>query len=113
MSQTIQYITDEAGQRGGVLLDLDTYERLRAKEEDPDLLINLDREELIALAESTLSPETQSQLSDLLAQNAENKISEVDRVQLDQLLTRVDHLDILKTRAHYTLHHLSHAKNAQ
>lgn len=113
MSQTVQYITDEAGQRVGVLLDLDTYERLKAKEADSDLLIDFDQEELMALAESALSPESQSRLSDLLAQNAENKISEADRVQLDELLTQVDYLNILKTRARHTLSCLSHAKSAQ
>ena len=107
MSQEVQYITNETSKRVGVLLDLDTYRQLTVSESDPELLTNLGLEELLALAETALSSETQSRLDDLLTRKAENQISESDLNQLDQLLTRVDYLNILKTRARYTLNHLA------
>ena len=106
MSQEIQYITNETGTRVGVLLDLDTYRQLTSSECDPELLTSLSREELLALAESALSPETQLQLTEFLTRRAENQLSEPDLAQLDQLLAKVDYLNILKTRARYTLNHL-------
>ncbi|MEO1389956.1 MAG: hypothetical protein AAFV85_21685 [Cyanobacteria bacterium J06634_6] len=106
MSQSIQYITNEVGSRVGVLLDIDTYQQLTAERQDPELLSNLSKEELTALAESKLSTDTQSQLDELLNRNKENHLSEVERSQLDQLLSRIDSLNILKTRARYTLAHL-------
>ncbi|MDJ0706981.1 MAG: hypothetical protein QNJ46_27215 [Leptolyngbyaceae cyanobacterium MO_188.B28] len=106
MSQEVQYITNEAGKRVGVLLDLDTYRKLTSVESDPELLTSLSQEELLALAESTLSPETQSQLNEFLDRNAENQLSESDLKKLDQLLSQVDYLNILKTRARYTLNYL-------
>jgi hypothetical protein len=106
MSQPVQYITNEAGIRVGVLLDLDTYQRLTVSESNPELLTHLSHEELLALAESALSPKTQAELDDLLARNTENQLSESDVERLDQLLMRIDYLNILKARARYTLHHL-------
>jgi len=106
MAQDVQYITNEAGERVGVLLDLDTYRQLTVRRDDPELLTDLNLEELLALAESSLSPESQSQLDDLLARNAEGQLSEAELEQLDQLLAHIDHLNILKARSGYTLSRL-------
>ncbi len=106
MAQGVQYITNEAGDRVGVMLDLGTYQQLTIGDRDPDLLTNLSFEELVALAESTLSSASQAKLDDLLARNGESQLSEPEQTQLDQLLQRVDYLNILKTRSRYTLHQM-------
>jgi len=66
-------------------------------------LIGLNRDELQALAESYLSPKTQIQLQELLIKNSENDLSHDETETLDKLLAQVDQLNILKTRARYTL----------
>jgi hypothetical protein len=106
MIQDVRYVTDESGERVAVLLDLATYQQLMATHNDPELLTGLSHEELVALAESALSLEAQSQLHDLLNRNAEGALSGDDLAALDQLLARVDDLNILKARARYTLNHL-------
>lgn len=100
----MQYITNEQGQRVGVLLDLATYQQLaQALDPDPEPLINVSRDELVALAESALAPETQTHLHHLLALNTANQLPPAEATELDQLLTRIDQLNILKTLARYTL----------
>lgn len=106
MSQAVRYITNEAGERVGVLLDVETYERLVASQNNPELLTGLSREELLTLADSTLALEAQSKLSHLLAENAEGRLVASDLTELDHLLTQVDYLNILRARARYTLKHL-------
>jgi len=103
----VQYITNEEGSRVGVLLDLDTYRQLTASSQDPEFLANVSYEELLALAETELSTETQAQLDELLARNTESQLSTSELEQLDRLLARIDNLNILKTRARYTLQHLA------
>ena len=73
--------------------------------EDPELLVGLSGGELEALAESLLSSTAQVRLDELLARNAENRISAKEQAELDRLLERIDQLTVLKTRARYTLHH--------
>ena len=106
MAQDVQYITNEAGDRVGVVLDIGTYQQLTIGAHDPELLTNLSLEELVALAESTLSSASQAELDDLLVRNAASQLLKAELTQLDQLLQRIDHLNILKTRSRYTLHHL-------
>lgn len=72
---------------------------------ETELLIGLSQGELEALAESLLAPSAQTRLDDLLARNQENRISAGEKAELDHLLTRIDHLTLLKTRARYTLQH--------
>ncbi len=104
MSEQARYITNEHGERVGVLLDLETYNWLtQASSLDTECLIGLDRAELLALAESMLAPAAQARLDGLLAHNAESQLSEDELAQLDRLLAQVDHLTLLKTRARYTL----------
>lgn len=74
--------------------------------EDQELLNNLSIEELEALANSILVPTTQSQLQDLLSKNTENELSSEETLILDQLLAQIDYLNLIKTRAKYTLNYL-------
>lgn len=107
MSQTIQYITNEEGKQVGVLLDLDTYRQLTTPEQDPELLTSLSSDELLALAESSLSPKTQAQLDNLLLRNQNEQLSTEEQQELDSLLTKIDNLNLIKTRARYTLANLT------
>lgn len=50
-----------------------------------------------------LSINTQTELDDLLQRNSENQLSSDESATLDNLLTKVDQLNILKTRARYIL----------
>jgi len=103
MSDSIQYVTNSQGEKVGVVLDLETYQQLANLSIDPELLIGLSVDELQALAESSLFPTTQIQLQELLHKNSENHLSNEESEILDRLLAQVDQLNILKTRARYTL----------
>ncbi len=103
MSDSIQYVTNSQGEKVGVVLDLETYQQLVNLSIDPELLIGLSVDELQALAESSLFPTTQIQLQELLNKNSENHLSNEESEILDRLLAQVDQLNILKTRARYTL----------
>jgi hypothetical protein len=106
MSSSRRYITNEQGERVGVLLDLEEYHQLtRSSPPDPELLVGLSEAELQALAQSSLAPAEQSRLDNLLARNADAQLSEMEQAELDRLLHHVDQLTILKTRARYTLAH--------
>ncbi|WP_017652592.1 hypothetical protein [Fortiea contorta] len=107
MSESIQYITNQQGERVSVVLDLPTYYKLvKSLTADTEILTDLSLDELEALAAGMLSPTAQVQLDDLLVRNAENKLSVDETAILDHLLAQVDQLNILKTRAKYTLNHL-------
>lgn len=104
MSEQLRYITNEEGERVGVLLEIDEYNRLQNQTaSDPEILVGIDRSELQALADSMLVPSAQRRLDELLALNTENQLSAEESAELDRLLTQVDHLTVLKTRARYTL----------
>lgn len=105
MSEQVRYVTNEQGERVGVLLELEAYNQLaNPLALDEECLIGLSRDELQALADSKLAPAAQNQLNDLLVQNAESQLSADEVANLDRLLAQVDQLTILKTRARYTLH---------
>ncbi len=107
MTESVQYLTNNQGERIGVLLDLDTYHKLMNQSVvDSELLTNLSIDELQALADIKLSTSTQTELNDLLARNSDNQLSNNESEILDSLLTKVDQLNILKTRARYSLNHL-------
>lgn len=104
MSKQVRYITDEVGQRVGVLLDLETYDRLiHPSLIDAECLVGLSKPELEALAESQLVAGDRDRLDDLLARNAEGRLSSSEIEDLDLTLERIDRLTVLKTRARYTL----------
>lgn len=105
MSEQVRYITNEQGERVGVLLELEAYNRLaNPLALDDECLIGLSRDELQALADSKLALAAQNQLNDLLVRNTESQLSVDEIANLDHLLAQVDQLTILKTRARYTLH---------
>ncbi|MEH2319490.1 hypothetical protein [Nostoc sp.] len=103
MSDSVQYVTNAQGEKVGVLLDLETYQQLTNLSVDSELLIGLNLDELQALAESSLSLKAQMQLQELLIKNSEHHLSNEETETLDILLAQVDQLNILKTRARYTL----------
>jgi hypothetical protein len=108
MSASIQYVTNEQGERIAVLLDLVTYRQLISQpSHDSELLTGLDSAALHTLAESVLAPAAQERLDELLNSNAQRRLTAGEGIELDQLLEQIDQLTILKTRARYTLHRAS------
>ncbi|NER45997.1 MAG: hypothetical protein F6J86_00260 [Symploca sp. SIO1B1] len=104
MFKAVQYITNEQGDRVGVLLDWNTYSRLSELSKlDKDCLVGLSIDELNALASCTLAVAEQTRLDDLIARNTESLLCADEVAQLDDLLAKADHLTLLKTRARYTL----------
>lgn len=103
--ENIQYVTDDQGSQVGVILNLDDYRKLVAKPlSDPELLTDLSHDELEALADSRLTPAEQERLDTLLARNNADENTNDESAELDQLLRQIDQLNLLKTRARYTLH---------
>jgi hypothetical protein len=99
----MRYITNKQGERVGILLDLETFDRLSNPSNDENSLVGLSQAELKALAESKLAPAAQAQLTELLDRNTEGQLNEEELVELNRLLAQSDHLALLKTRARYTL----------
>jgi hypothetical protein len=85
---------------------LETYYQLTNSSADAEILNGLSEYELQALAESVLSLKAQAQLDDLLQRNQENQLTADETATLDCLLAQLDQLNILKTRARYTLNRL-------
>lgn len=107
MSESVQYVTNDQGERVGVLLDWQTYSHLiQSTPLDQDCLTNLSLEELRALASCQLAVEEQVRLDELVAKNAESLLCADEIAELDHLLAQADQLTILKTRARYTLKQL-------
>lgn len=107
MSESVHYVTNHQGERVGVMLDLETYHRLtHSLRSDAELLTDLSLDELQALAESILAPKDQGELDRLLVKNKENQLSADENYVLDKMLAQLDRLNIIKTRARYTLSHL-------
>jgi len=104
MSKAVRYITNEQGERVGVLLDWSTYSQLsQSSKLDEDCLVGLSIDELNALASCTLAVVEQTCLDDLITRNTESLLCADEVAQLDDLLAKADHLTLLKTRARYTL----------
>ena len=93
------------------MLNLETYQQLTNLSTDTELLIALSLDELQALAETSLSLKSQIQLDKLLMKNPENQLSNEESETLDKLLAKVDQLNIIKTRARYTLNQLPEKPN--
>ena len=111
MPESVQYITNTQRDRVSVLLNLETYQQLTNLSADTELLIGLSLDELQALVESVLSPKTQTQLDKLLMKNSENQLSNEEFETLDKLLAQVDQLNIIKTKARYTLNQFPEKPN--
>ena len=104
MSQPLQYLTNEQGERVGVLLDWNTYARLaNPLGLDEECLMGLSIDELTALASCKLAVAEQTHLDALVSRNTESLLSTDEIAELDDLLAKADRLTILKTRARYTL----------
>ncbi|WP_241673734.1 hypothetical protein [Microcystis aeruginosa] len=104
MSKPVEYLTNEQGERVGVLLDWNTYSRFaNSLGLDEDCLIGLSVDELKALASCQLSLVEQTRLDDLVTRNAESLLCADEVAELDELLAKTDQLTILKNRARYTL----------
>ena len=99
-----QYVINERGEQVAVLLELAEYQRLTGQTtNDPELLIGLSEAELQALADSKLAPAAKSHLDELMARHQAGQLLVEEIAELDQLLIQIDQLNILKTRARYTL----------
>jgi hypothetical protein len=104
MSELVQYVTNQQGERVGVLLDWHTYSRLvNPLGLDEECLFGLSVDELKALASCKLAVAEQTHLDNLVTRNAESLLCADEVAQLDDLLAKADRLTILKTRARYTL----------
>ena len=66
--------------------------------DDVEILVGMSDQELEALADSLLAPAPQTRLDELLERNAEQKLTSDEQAELDQLLSKVDHLTVLKCR---------------
>jgi len=66
-------------------------------------LSNMNLHELRALAEAVVAPDRQQQLKALLDKNRRGELSPEEQETLDQLLTEVDQVGLLKARARYTM----------
>ena len=86
MSESIQYITNEEGERVGVLLVLNTYSRLaNLLKLDEECLVGLSVDELNALASCKLAVADQTRLDDLVAKNAESLLCANETAELNDL----------------------------
>jgi hypothetical protein len=113
MSEPVQYITNEQGERVGVLMDLNTYAQLsNSPALDEECLTNLSVEELEALASCKLAVGEQTRLDELIARNTDSLLRPHEVAELDDLLARADQLTVLKTRARYTLNRLEEGSTA-
>lgn len=67
MVEQVQYVTNERGERVGVLLNLETYQQLViSRTKDAEILVGLSQGELQALAEIKLGASEQNLLDELL-----------------------------------------------
>ena len=107
MAEQVQYITNEHGEQVGVILDISVYRRLTHSETDPELLLNLSHDELVALSQSSLTSNAQNRLDELLNRQSKSELLPEEIAELDELISQVDQLTILKTRARYTLNYLA------
>lgn len=104
LASPVEYLVREDGQRMGVVLRWEDYQTLRTHvPSDPDILVNLSEPELQTLAEGMLSSRYQQRLDALLLRNREGATDDAMERELDRLLEYVDHMNVLKARANYTL----------
>jgi hypothetical protein len=100
----VEYLVREDGERTGVVLNWQDFQKLRARlETDPDLLVGLDIETLSAIANGVLSAPHQQQLEALLERNRTDSLAPEEQSELDRLLDDIDRMNLLKARAIYTL----------
>ncbi len=74
--------------------------------DSPQLLNGVSIDELEALASGQLVPTSQQRMDALLSGAKENRLSVDEEAELDDLLNKVDQLNLLKARARFTIDHL-------
>jgi len=78
---------------------------------DTELLTGVSIDELEALAAGVLVPASQIRLNELTAEAKERPLSVADAAALDDLLHKVDQLNLLKARARFTIDQLGAKAN--
>jgi len=73
---------------------------------NPELLTGVSMEELEALAAGVLVPAAQARLDQLMLGAKQGRLSAEEAADLNDLLNKVDQLNLLKARAQYTIHQL-------
>jgi hypothetical protein len=73
---------------------------------DTELLTGVSIDELEALAAGVLVPASQIRLNELTAGAKQQSLSATEAAELDDLLHKVDQLNLLKARARYTIDQL-------
>lgn len=71
--------------------------------DESEVLTGLSVPELEALADGVLAPAAQSRLRDLLERSVNGQLTSGEQRELDRLVGIIDQLNILKTRARFTL----------
>jgi hypothetical protein len=74
--------------------------------DDCELLVGISIDELEALAAGVLVPAAQARLDYLIAGTQEERLSANEQAELDDLLHKIDHLNLLTARARYTIDRL-------
>jgi hypothetical protein len=74
--------------------------------DDAELLTGVSIDELEALASGVLVPSAQTRLDELTAAVKQRQLSLAESAELDDLLNKVDQLNLLKARARFTLDQL-------
>jgi hypothetical protein len=106
-------LEDQVEMAGELLRNLRFALRSKPTESRRELvpLSNMSLQELQVLAEAVVAPDRQQQLKALLDKNRRGELSPEEEETLDQLLTEVDQVGLLKARARYTIS--LHKLNAQ
>lgn len=73
---------------------------------DTQILTSVSVDELEALAAGVLMPAAEGRLEVLIAGAKQESLSANEAAELDDLLNKVDQLNLLKARACYTIHQL-------
>jgi hypothetical protein len=102
----IQYLTNDQGDRVGVVLSVEMFDRFQSLASDPNCLVGMSLGELQALSDCRLTVAEQGQLKELLEGNSSGSLSSEETMELDRLVEQTDQLSLLKTRARYTLKRL-------
>jgi hypothetical protein len=104
-----RFLTNNQGQTTEVVLDVSTYERLLSSQSsDPKVLRDFSREQLEALAKSTLTTTEENTLHGLVEKKKTEGLTQDEEAQLGKLLEQVDQLALVKAKALYTLHNMQH-----
>ncbi len=85
---------------------------LRDTETPMRMLHGMSETELDALASAVVAPGRQRRMKALLRKNAQGKLGDAERVELDMLLEEADRIALLKAKAAYTLAELARQRTA-